>query len=151
MTEVTVTDYETREVQRKLYECDHCGKRVDEDDVNTANIHDGPSVNHDSDLIKKKHLCNECSGVDTALKVRERRQHVKERWESFAETVNWTIKWTVPPLSFTVGVWATVVGGFVGYGTGDAGYIVMEFILGVIISLFLLFVTFLLAKKHMNK
>lgn len=114
MTEVTVTDYETREVQRQLYECDQCGKRGDSDVMNTAGFFDG-IPNHTARLsdesVATKHLCDECSGVATALKVREKRQHVKERWESFAKTVNKTIPIASVLGSFSLGMLLLLVAG----------------------------------------
>jgi len=87
MTEVIVTDYETMEMQKTKYQCDHCGVRCDEGESNTANIYEGPSVAANG-IDAKRHLCEDCLNVREALQIREERATIQDRWESFAETLN---------------------------------------------------------------
>ena len=79
MSKVTITDYETVEVEKEKFECDECEGLFDAEDIQLVVFGDDP----DSDITiqnrtRSKHVCNLCTGFGKALRIQEKKEYMKE-------------------------------------------------------------------------
>jgi len=138
MTEVTVTDYETTEVQKTKYQCDHCGVHCDECEANSVAISEGVAEFDSMEWVnceEVRHLCEDCLNVREALQIREKRTTIQDRWQSFAEALNplTNVLWVSGAFLCGVGtIW--IVGGAT--VEGAAGIVVGEVVVSSLMAVF---------------
>jgi len=132
MTKRTVTDFETVRVEEEQWECEHCERLVDEDEIHTAVYVSGDQLLHDESVVhyddathvESKHLCESCLQLREANKIRETKQYYRSWWRGTRKHLAW-LAITIGPfllglsadiiasLTFLDGVFAQHVGGLV--------------------------------------
>lgn len=139
MTRVTEIEYETTEKEVQKYKCDNCKSVVGEDGINTAvlfprdaerkqNWNYGEIVENES-----KHLCEECIGLRRALRVREKEEYLKARWEGLREKGVSGINILLPIFTAAFTGLTLIIGGIIEPGDGlSPGYILAETVTGAI-------------------
>jgi hypothetical protein len=107
MTKTVEKDYETVEKEVTKYKCDAegCENIVEEDEINTAFFVKGDEHKarpYPEDIFERRHVCEACSGLRTALQIREDK---KSKTEYFREWWSDTKIWLLLVLpSFLIGM-----------------------------------------------
>jgi hypothetical protein len=101
MTQVTVTDFETREVEKIRYKCEHCGEIVTEDEINTIGYMEGAGMpdTETRTLTDEKQLCEGCVSLRRALEIRQKRKYLREWWTTRRKMVGIAL-YAVPLILF---------------------------------------------------
>lgn len=134
-----ITIQEPRSVVEEVtkYECDECKAHVDEDEINSMHLYEGP----EQDLIQKKadetkHLCESCVGLQHALRVREKKEYLEARWRGFRGKVEKAVLFGFILLGFGMGVGSSLGAGVIGVEDSPEMVTVgMEFFGGTIVFL----------------
>mgnify|MGYP006948679898 FL=1 len=155
MTKTVERDYETVEKEVTKYKCDveGCENIVEEDEINTAFFVRGDEHKarpYPEDIFERRHVCEACSGLRTALQIREDK---KSKTEYFREWWSATRVWLFLILpSFAMGSFAMRVF-YAGTQNSRPGFSVLA---GIFTSLWLqiiiAFVGFVIAQLiHLSK
>jgi hypothetical protein len=114
MTKRTVTDFETVRVEEEQWECNHCERLVDEDDIHTAVYVSGDQLPHDESVVhydnathvESKHLCESCLQLREANQIRETKQYYRSWWRGTRKHLAWL---TITIVPFLLGLSADMI------------------------------------------